>query len=377
VSGPQAGAYEPGALSAADDLLAHQIARPVRFAGTSDHRFYDRYWFEAVSADGEVMVLAGLAFYRNTGMCDGFVSVQRDQRQLNVRVARPLGYDLSPAVGGLSIAVERPFEVLTLQLAPGDHPLSAHLSWRSVAPPHLENPTQRYDGARIAQDTTRYGQLGELSGWITVEGDRIEVDRWWAVRDHSWGVRAGVGGFEVQPSRTEESYLHLWTFASTDELHVYAQQIETGDGDAWYVDGVVTVLATGQAEQITGIEHHIDFLPGTREWETLRYRLTTCRGRVVDLVAHATQRGWAYRGVGYSGGFDDWRGLGAVRPETLEWDVLDLSEPGRVTRDGEPYAPGHREQPATVEIDGHPGRGHLATVSTGSIRRYGLGPRAR
>ena len=44
-------------LTDLDDTLLHQAPLPFAFVGTSDHRFYDRYWFEAVVPDGSAGVL--------------------------------------------------------------------------------------------------------------------------------------------------------------------------------------------------------------------------------------------------------------------------------------------------------------------------------
>ena len=44
-------------LTDLDDTLLHQAPLPFEFVGTSDHRFYDRYWFEAVVPDGSAGVL--------------------------------------------------------------------------------------------------------------------------------------------------------------------------------------------------------------------------------------------------------------------------------------------------------------------------------
>lgn len=364
-------------LSSFDDYLVHQSSRPVRYATTTDHRFYDRYWFESISPSGDTQIILGMGQYRNTGMCDGYISAQRENTQTNVRMARPLGMDLGSAVGPLSVSILEPFKLIRLSVSPGEHPIAAELEWQATAAAHLEMPTVRHDGGRIVQDSSRYGQLGRLSGHIEIDGKQIVVADWWAVRDHSWGVRPGVGGFEIRPSKQESSYLHLWTFASTDHLLVQAQQIETGEGEAWYTDGSIVDLQSGTVEKVTGLTHEISFISGTREWSALRYIITTDTGREICLDARACQRAWAYRGTGYSGGYTDRLGLGAVRDATLEWDTLDLSRHGHVMCERVPYAPGHREQAAEVVIDGSPGYGHLATVSSGTIRRYGLHPRRR
>src|SRR6516225_7896188 len=119
-------------LGPMDEQLNHQTSQPFRVAGTTDHRFYDRHWFEAIHPSGEVLMIAGCGIYKNLGVCDGFLCVKYDQRQHNVRVSRPLGAAIVPTVGPLSIEVIEPFRRIRLALARGEHPISAELHWTST-----------------------------------------------------------------------------------------------------------------------------------------------------------------------------------------------------------------------------------------------------
>jgi hypothetical protein len=51
------------------------------------------------------------------------------------------------------------------------------------------------NGYRRTADQIRYHQVGTARGWIEVEGRRTEVapEHWTMTRDHSWGIRPGVG----------------------------------------------------------------------------------------------------------------------------------------------------------------------------------------
>ena len=51
------------------------------------------------------------------------------------------------------------------------------------------------DGFRLGSDIVRYHQIGVPSGWVELEGERIEInpDEWTEYRDHSWGIRLDVG----------------------------------------------------------------------------------------------------------------------------------------------------------------------------------------
>ena len=124
-------------LSHLDETLQHQGTRPFRTPAVSDHRFFDRYWFEALHPDGDVALITGLAFYKNLGTCDGFASIQRHRRQHNLRLARPLDDDPDhPRLGPLVVEVRRPFEELRVSLFAQElrtpYPISAVRIYRAL-----------------------------------------------------------------------------------------------------------------------------------------------------------------------------------------------------------------------------------------------------
>lgn len=362
-------------LGPMDEQLNHQTSQPFRVPGTTDHRFYDRHWFEAISSDGDVMMLAGMGTYKNMGVADGFMVVQHRRQQRNVRVSRMLDNDMTASVGPLTIEVHEPYERLTLTLSAGDYPVSAELEWRSVYPAYLEAPHYNFSDGRVIQDTNRYDQIGLWSGWLELDGERFDASSWWGVRDHSWGVRPDIGGFEPAHGRRKFPMLWLWTFATTDELSVHFQLREDANGNVQHLDGEISYPPESGREpvRVSRVEHDIDFIRGTRDWSALRYTLFLADGSTLEVEAEALQSAWAYRGTGYENGYDDTKGVGVVRGSVVETDVLDLSTAGRVTREGEPYFPGHREQPARVTINGRTGFGHLPVMSSGRIERYDLG----
>lgn len=372
-------------LTSADELLLHQTSLPMSTCGPSDHRFFDRHWFEALHPDGEIALIAGIGAYKNMNVMDSFVTVQRHQKQYNARASRRLFPDLEQvSVGPVSIKVLDPFREALLTFAPGDHGISGELHWRSEMPPYAEaHHLNKLNGA-VIQDSTRYDQVGHYSGWLELNGERFESDNWWGVRDHSWGVRSGVGGFE--PARTDaggvpawiggSAMLWMWSYLATDEFACMVQQQENGEGELLYMDGEChwPVGSGRDPVAVKSLEHEIRFIPGTRSYEELSYKITLADGMVLDVEAEPATRPWAYSGTGYDGGYDDRKGLGAERgPSLLEHDVYDLAHPEEV-RDmaGNLIPPGHREQPVRLTVNGKPGFGHFPVISFGEIKRYGL-----
>jgi len=367
-------------LTELDDTLMHQAPLPFALVASSDHRFFDRYWFEAVAPDGSLCLIMGMGRYRNMNVLDGFVSIQTDAgRQYNLRFSRALEPDVTtPSVGGLTISVVKPLEVLRLVLSAGNHPMSCDLTWTGNLPARLESHQFSRQHGRVVSDFYRFAQMGEVSGWVAVAGRRAELQGWFGARDHSWGVRAGVGGFEPVTAAPDPAAgrFFLWLAFRIDDFGGYLQLLENQDGDLQSRDGsVVWPADSGRSEQaIARIEHELTFHAGTRQFDHGRLTVTTVDGDTLRIDIEPVLTAWAYRGTGYGNGYNDGLGLGVYRGEYLEEsDIYDVSDP-EIVRDlqGERIASGHREQPVKIKVDGKPGFGHCTVIAMGTYRRYGL-----
>ena len=89
-------------LTALDETLRHQIASTFDHVGTSDHRFFDRYWFACYAPDGGTAIQVTMGAYRNMNVLDGGVVVVHRGRQYNLRVSRSLGHEVDPVCGPLA-----------------------------------------------------------------------------------------------------------------------------------------------------------------------------------------------------------------------------------------------------------------------------------
>jgi hypothetical protein len=93
-------------LTRLDDSLLHQAPTTFDHAVTSDHRFYDRYWFQAIEPGGATSLVAGMGLYKNTNVLDGFCTVVHDGKQYCLRVSRALRPAVDDtSVGALSVDV--------------------------------------------------------------------------------------------------------------------------------------------------------------------------------------------------------------------------------------------------------------------------------
>jgi len=365
-----------------DEALLHQTPFPMRHASTSDVRFFDRYWLSAADPAGTAGLIAGIGYYKNTGSCDGYLAIQAGSRQYNARFARPLDEDRDAmTVGDVRILVEEPFRTIRLVVDPTSSPLAADLTWTSSFPVHLEAHHFDAPAGRTMQDMTRYDQIGRWHGWIDYGAGRIAVDDWWGARDHSWGVRPGVGGFEKShgdpsmkadmPTAPRKSMLHLVLYAEAGDKFLALQYRENAEGKRLALDGEL-ITSDGTRRRIGDLELDIDFVAGSRAYKHVKLDVTLEDDTTLAVEAEPLLHAWAYSGTGYDGGYRDRRGLGAWRGTVAEYDVYDYVPPEQVFLDGSPVRPGHREQPVTVSIDGVAGMGHCPVITRGSLPRRGI-----
>lgn len=368
-------------LTALDESLMHQVAVPFQETTVSDHRFFDRMFLGGHCANN-IKVISGMAAYKNMNAFDGFLSVMKDGRQHNLRVSRPFLPDAGElAVGPLRLEIVKPLEQVRMTLAPGKgYSHSADLLFSGISPVHEEAPHVRRVDGRLQQDFRRFDQIGKLKGWIAIDGERIDLSDWFGIRDHSWGVRPNVGGYEpVTTLRTSDKlvdpavagHLFVWlAFEAGDTIGQF-QHHEDGNGTVWMTDGSIRKGNTEVA--VRSVAHEIEFVPGTRVFRSAHLDIILADGERVEIEAEALLSPWCYKGTGYDHGWDDEEGLGFHRGIRQEADIYDVTHAEDVILpDGRTIRPWHREQPVKLTVNGVPGLGHFPIINRGLIRRYGL-----
>ena len=107
-------------LTNLDESLRHQLATTFDHVGSSDHRFFDRYWFGAYDGHGRMQFCCGMGQYVNMNVQDGFAAVQVPRsgggvNQHNFRLTRGLRPNLDETVvGPLAIEILKPYERMRL-----------------------------------------------------------------------------------------------------------------------------------------------------------------------------------------------------------------------------------------------------------------------
>jgi len=191
--------HDIGHLVDLDEQLTHQIVDTFATTVSADHSWTEKVWMALVRKDGTIAVDFGLGRYHNRGVMDGWGAVARGYEQRTVRASRELRDD--PAVtrvGPLFYDVREPLrEVRVVLDRNAEQPIAYDVTFTATMPPFFENRhrERETDGFRLGADVIRYHQIGTPSGWVEIDGQRIEVrtDEWTAYRDHSWGVRLDVG----------------------------------------------------------------------------------------------------------------------------------------------------------------------------------------
>ena len=381
-------------LTDLDETLHHQAPLTFDQVHTTDHRFYDRQLMGAFQPDGEAAFLAGISVFKNMNVMEGFVITQaHGKQQYNVRFSRqlrPLSANSEIVIGPLRIEVVKPFKELKFNLEPGAYPNTLDCSFHSVLPPRLEAPHSGQLDGRKHTDYLRYHQLGRAEGRVAINGEVFDTGSWFAWRDHSWGVRPGVGGFEpmtgtrtgggvASASRTQGKGLFLWHMGFWNGRQGGGIQIlEDGDGKRIYTDGEVRECegaTAGKEISVVDVSHTIRFMPGTRVFDTAELSLDLKNGESWTVAARAVGRPWVYRGAGYDSGFHDGLGQGVWRSDELlmETDVYDISHPENVVfPDGGIHQPRHREQLTRCTINGVAGSAYAPMFVIGAHPRFGF-----
>jgi hypothetical protein len=369
-------------LTNLDDCLLHQVPCTFSEAQTSDHRFYDRYYVGMYQPGGPLSLAITIGLYKNMNSADAGAALVRGDRQFNVRCARPLRPAVDePRIAPLSWSVVRPLQELNFKLDPGDHELSFDLYWVAIAPPMEEGAwfatrVPRVNG-RITQDVVRYDQVGRVTGWIEHNGERLDVENWFGMRDHSWGVRWGIGGFEpfTGPTPLRLAQMTNWVVFATDEISGHVVRTEDAAGKTTSLSGLLHWLDGSRADlDIIDAHQELSFAASDRYYRSGRLEMRASDESLWVLEPEPTMHGTVVTGLGYYDGFLDRKGHGAYREPLIEWDTYDLSKPNVFQSDREQQTRPRSwvQQPAPIKLNGRAGMADFSAFGSGELPKYGL-----
>jgi len=375
-----------GPLLAADEALTHQIADTFARVSQTDRAWTEKVWAMAAARDGSLSVAFGLGKYVNRNVMDAFAGVSRQAEQWTVRASRKLApRPEATDVGPITYEIIEPLRRTRIALAANDIvPVSFDLEIESDVPPMVEDRETHVSRSRyrIDADVVRFHQSGVATGWVEVEGERVEVGEgsWVGARDRSWGVRYGVGqplgDLEDAPAPPGTSTLVLWMPVTmtrpdgrTSTLFVYYQRHY---GDGWSTGSAqgAIELPDGRRKAFRDIVPQLAFEDGNRRLVGGDLRCVTADGTERVLHVEPISATGFHLGTGLYGGFEghvhgEFRGELHVEGEHVDrCDEVDVAH--RIHQ--------HRDciVAVTDTTDGSTGVGSLQSIVAGPHPELGL-----
>ncbi|WP_264960707.1 hypothetical protein, partial [Mycobacterium kiyosense] len=310
-----------GGLVPEDESLTHQIVDTFATVSQSDPSWTEKIWTIAHARDNSLQLVLGVGKYTNRGVFDGAGGVCRGTEQWTVRAGRRLSSDPSGTdVGPVHYRVVEPLKAVRVTLDKTEHaPIAFDVTVRGSFDAALEDPwpDRSPDGYRVSHNVLRYHQIGVASGWVEVEGERTEVTpaTWISIRDHSWGLRPGVGkpipGLP-RGGRRINQMLMTWcpmTMVRPDgsaySLFVFFQQ-ERGEGFEATRFQAEQQNEDGTAYRFAAVDQDLHFEDGNRRLTHGTITLTETDGSTRPLtITAAGPTGFHLGTAGYYG-WNDW-----------------------------------------------------------------------
>lgn len=326
-------------LSSFDDLPVHQTTRPVAHTATTDLNHYDRYFFNGYTEDGSLFFAAAMGLYPNRTVADAAFSVVSggggpDARQVNVHASRRAPRDRADAntVGPIAVEVLEPLHELRVTVDAPEHGLRADVVFHRRSAP-LEEPhfLQRI-GVRVLLDYTRLTQFGTWSGWLEVDGERIELPPGTlGSRDRSWGVRPVGERARTGAPVADPQFFWLWAPLNFPRFSTHFDVNELTDGTRWHETGFV-VPVDGEPEEMRAVDHRIEWRPGTRAAAAFELDLIPPTGEATTVTLQPVYD-FHMAGIGYTHpewGHGVWKGEDVAGGDRWTLPVEDPTAADRV-----------------------------------------------
>jgi hypothetical protein len=373
-----------GPLIPADEALCHQIVDTFAVVGQSDQAWTEKVCAMAAARDGSLQIGFGLGKYTNRNVIDAYAGTSRGVEQINVRASRRLAPDPERAeIGPIRYEVVEPLQQVRFVLEPNDvQPIAFDVLFQAAFPPQFEHRNHQRTGYRVAADLVRYHQIGRCSGWVERDGERIEMtpDAWVCTRDHSWGVRYGIGAprNDVEPPADDPNaaFQFFWTPSYLERadgtpygIFMVFQHMRGSGYDNRAIWGMVE-HPDGRVERMSEIVPDLTYDPVNRRMLGGTVECTMTDGRSRTLQVEVVSDTGFHLGGGLYFGFDghhhgEWRGDLHVEGER----IADCSTPESARRL-------HQIRDTVVRITdpvgGGVGYGNWQPIASGSLPELGL-----
>ncbi len=288
-------------ITSFDDYPLHPGTAPINETATADLNHYDRYYFNGYPADGSYYLAAAMGLYPNRQVIDAAFCVMRGGRQTSVYSSgrAPRDPRQATAVGAVTVTIVEPLQRLRLQVEAAEQGLRADLEFCARSAPIEEPHFFQRTGARVVFDYTRLTQFGHWTGWVEMDGERLDLGEGiWGSRDRSWGIRpVGEPAPSGAPSHTVPQFFWLWGPVNFPGLATHFDVNEFADGRRWHETAVLAIDGE-QPRTMRTIDYRITWTPGTRLAASFEYDLIDWDGSVHTVALHPEQP-FHMVGIGY------------------------------------------------------------------------------
>lgn len=319
-------------LTRADDYPIHQTPEPIAYAGT-DRNFYDRYFFNGYSRDGEHFFAVAMGIYPHLNVIDAAFSVVDRGVQHNVRASRCLHMErMDTRAGAIAVEVVEPLRRLRIRVDDARNGIRAELVFCGRARPIEEPRYLRRIGPRTLYDLTRMTQNGSYEGFVEVAGRRIDVrpERFLGTRDRSWGVRQ-IGARDPQPDApaVAPQFYWLWAPLNFDDAVFLYDVNQDADGAAWHESAFLGPVGDADAEALSAPASAVTLKPGTRHAGSATLRCRRRGGGEIEIALEPRSQ-FYMAGIGYfhpEWGHGVYTGEDRTGYDVFELASLDESQP--------------------------------------------------
>jgi hypothetical protein len=319
-------------LTKGDDYPIHQTPEPIAYAG-SDRNFYDRYFFNCYAPDASAFAAIAFGVYPALNVADAHLAIVKDGKERCLHASRVLGLErMDIRVGPIAIEVVEPLMKLKVTIARTEG-IAGEILFEGRAFPIEEPRFVRRIGPRLFMDYTRLTQNVRASGWLEVDGERIELSGWVGTRDRSWGIRP-VGAPDPQPTPGAGIPQFFWQWAPFNfaDRSVYFHVNADHEGKPWNTRAVILPDGAGPdgGWHAEAPEMAVTLAPGTRHASAATLTVPLAQSAAVMTIQPKAT--FLMRGIGYGG---EWRhgalkGELAVAREDFDSEAFDPMDLGNL-----------------------------------------------
>jgi hypothetical protein len=290
-----------------DDRVAHLVDR----SGDSGLPWFDRFYFNLQSPDGETLMILGGACYPGVRVEDGYACVGRAHEQLSVRFAQAWhGGAASAAIGPLEYEVAEPLTEWHLALSDPSLPLRCDLTATARTSACRVDTVAVNQGDATLSSHEHFFQSIQYAGSVTIDGVETVVDGWLGHRDRSWGVR-----------RTRERLgFHLWGAVHLPNGSIGVLYNEARDHSPIHCDGAF-MGTDGSLTRIIDVLHDVEVADARAGISAGTITFVLEDGSELVCTPRALRAAVDLAGAGYDGRHGT--PAGGRELEVERWDLTD------------------------------------------------------